>query len=122
MLESPTTSNLEDLSEAKSQHSIYEEDEPRRPVCAKRPLININSNDFRVDIPEFEAQLDPKQFLGWLSTIKRVFEHEDVPEDKKVKLVALKLRKYASLRWINLCAKKNKKLKREDPNVGEDEN
>ena len=49
-IESPTGSRLEDLSEAESQHSIYEE-EPRTSARARRPIINIDSNDFRVDIP-----------------------------------------------------------------------
>jgi len=66
ILESPTGSNLEESSEAESQHSMYEEDEPRRPVRARRPPSNINSNDFRVDIPEFEGKLDPEEFLDWL--------------------------------------------------------
>jgi len=63
ILESLTYSNLEELNEAESQHSIYEEDEPRRPVRARRPPININSIDFKVDIPEFEGKLDPEEFL-----------------------------------------------------------
>jgi len=57
----------------------------------KRPTINVNSNDFRVDILEFEGKLDPKEYLDWLSTIERVFKYKDVPEDKKVKLMTLKL-------------------------------
>ena len=52
-----------------------------------------NNLDFRVDIPEFEGQLDPDSFLDWLRTVERVFDYKDVPEEKKVKLVALKLRK-----------------------------
>jgi len=112
-LESPTTSNIEDLSGAESQHSIYEEDEPRRPVRAKRPAININSNDFGVDIPEFEGKLDPEEFLDWLSTVERVFDYKDVLEDKNVNLVALKLQKYASLWWTNLCAKRIRNGKEE---------
>jgi len=105
-LESPSGSNPEDLSEAESQHSVNEDKEPRTPVRARRPTFNVNSDNFRVDIPEFEGKLDPEEFLGWLSTVERVFEYKDVPEDKKVKLVALKLRKYASLWWTNLCAKR----------------
>ena len=53
VLESPIGFNSEGLSEAARKHLIYEEDEPRTPVCARRPPININSNHFRVDIPEF---------------------------------------------------------------------
>jgi len=104
-IESPTSSHLEDFSEAESQHSIYEE-EPRTSARVKRPTINVNSNDFRVDILEFEGKLDPKEYLDWLSTIERIFKYKDVPEDKKVKLMTLKLWKCASLWWTNLCAKR----------------
>ena len=67
--------------------------------------------DFRVDIPEFEGQLDPDHFLDWLQTVERVFEYKDIPDDKKVKLVALKLRKYASIWWANLVATRVRKGK-----------
>ena len=70
ILESPSGSNLDEVSEAKSQHSEYEgEAEPRRtPRKEWRPPTN--SNDFRIDIPEFEGKLDPDEFLEWLHTIK----------------------------------------------------
>ena len=29
-----------------------------------------NSNDFKVEIPEFEGTLDPNEFLEWLHTVK----------------------------------------------------
>ena len=35
--------------------------------------------------------------MEWLHTAERIFEYKEVPKDKKVKLLALKLRKYASL-------------------------
>ena len=111
IMQSPIGSNLEELSVAESRHLIYEEDVPRSPVWAKRPPISINLNDFRLDIPEFKCKLDPEEFLDRHSTVKRVFEYKDVPQDKKVKLVALKLQKYASLWWINLCAKRIKNRK-----------
>ena len=67
--------------------------------------------DFRVDIPEFEGQLDPDQFIDWLQTVERVFEYKDVPDDKKVKLVALKLRRYASVWWQNVISSRVRKGK-----------
>ena len=71
--------------EEKSYHanSSYEEDFPRRQESSL--------GNFRVDIPEFEGQLDPDHFLDWLQTVERVFEYKDVGEDRKVKIVALKL-------------------------------
>ena len=73
--------------------------------------MQANSNYFRVEIPEYEGKLDPEEFLDWLHTVERVFEYEDIPEEKKVMLVALRLRKYASLSWTNLCAKRVRESK-----------
>ena len=89
--------------EEKSYHAnSSEEDTPRRTQRKHGGSLG----DFRVDIPEFEGQLDPDHFLDWLQTVERVFEYKDIPKDKKVKLVALKLRKYASIWWANLVAKR----------------
>ena len=84
----------------------YEEDAySRMPRRHSRPQ-DRSHHDFRVDIPEFEGQLDPDVFLDWLQTVERVFEFKDIPEDRKVKLVALKLRKYASIWWSNVVSKR----------------
>ena len=64
-----------------------------------------------MDIPEFEGQLDPDHFLDWLQTVERLFKYKDISDDKKVKLVALKLRKYASIWCANLVATRVRKGK-----------
>ena len=56
-----------------------------------------NSNDFRVEIPEFEGKLDQDECLDWLRIMERIFDYKEVSKDKKVKLIAFKLRKYSSL-------------------------
>jgi len=61
------------------------------------PRFQDNSKDFRVEILEFEGKLDPYENLECMHTVDKVFQHKDVPDDKKVKLVALRLRKYAFL-------------------------
>jgi len=38
--------------------------------------------------------------------VERIFEYKEILENKKVKLVALELRKYASLWWTNLLTKR----------------
>jgi len=86
------------------------DEEPLR-MPELEPRMQFNSNDFRVEIPEYEGKLDPEEFLDWLHMMERVFEYKDVPEDRKVKLVALRLRKYASLWWTNLCAKRVRERK-----------
>jgi len=73
---------------------LSEEEPPKRSKRRQRPLTN--SNDFGVEILEFESKLDPDEFVEWLRIVEKIFEYEEVLEDKKVKLVALKLKKYAS--------------------------
>jgi len=80
---------------------LMEEDEGRGPFLPRRER-NIDSKV----IPKFEGQLDPGLFLEWLWTVESVFAYEDIPEANKVKLVALRLRKYASNWWANLVAKR----------------
>ena len=66
-------------------------------MARPKPRLQANSNDFRVEIPEFKGKLDLEEFLDWMHIVEHVSEDKLVPEDKKVKLVALRLRKYASL-------------------------
>ncbi|VFQ89741.1 unnamed protein product [Cuscuta campestris] len=72
-----------------------------------KPKANEGS-DFKVDIPTFEGKNDPDEFLEWLETVERVFDFKDVSNEKKVKIVALKFRKYASTWWTNTCTKRRR--------------
>lgn len=51
------------------------------------------------------------EFIDWLRTVDRIFEYRDVSESTKVKMVALKLRSYASTWWSNICASRDRKGK-----------
>jgi len=59
-----------------------------------------------VEIPEFKGRLDPDEFLEWLQAVERAFEFKKLPEAKKAKLVALKLRSFACLWWTSLLDKR----------------
>jgi len=61
------------------------------------PRFQANSNDFRVEILEFEVTLDPDEFFKWMHIGERIFEYKDIHKVKKVTLVAFRQRKYASL-------------------------
>jgi len=96
--------------EASNAISFSEDDVPfERTERRTRPTFN--SNDFKVEIPEFEGKLDPDEFIEWLQTVECIFEFKEISEDKKVKIVALRLRKYASLWWTNLNAKRTRERK-----------
>nr|GFB17832.1 RNA-directed DNA polymerase [Tanacetum cinerariifolium] len=58
--------------------------------------------DFKFDIPKFDGKIQPDEFLDWLHTIQKVFDFKKVSEDRKMKIVSIKLQKHASLWWENL--------------------
>jgi len=102
-----------DDSEEEESNSLGDSDEDvytRRSRWHHRPH-DRSYNDFKVDILEFEGQLEPDLFLDWLQTVERVFEFKDTTDETKVKLVALKLRKYASIWWSNVVIKRVRKGK-----------
>nr|GEU95761.1 hypothetical protein [Tanacetum cinerariifolium] len=66
------------------------------------------SNDIKVDIPEYDGKLDLNEFVEWLRTVELVFDYKQTTEENKVKIVALKLRKYASTWWSNVCLKRER--------------
>jgi len=70
-------------------------------------------NDIKVDIPYFEGKIQPDEFVDWLQNVERVFEYKEVPEEQKVKIVVVKLKKHTLIWWENLkrkrkCEGKNK--------------
>ncbi|VFQ82894.1 unnamed protein product [Cuscuta campestris] len=70
-----------------------------------------DGSDFKVDVPTFEGKNEPDEFLEWLETVERVFDFKEVSDEKKVKIVALKFRKYASTWWTNTCTKRRRNHK-----------
>jgi len=63
-------------------------------------------NDIKVDIPDFDGELQPNEFDDWLQAIECVFEYKEIPEENKLKIVAVKLKKHALIWWENLKRKR----------------
>lgn len=56
----------------------------------------------KVDTPEFDGRLDPNKLYDWLLAIERALDYKEVPPDRIIKLVTIKLTKNASLWWDNM--------------------
>ena len=56
----------------------------------------------KINLPEFDGRMDLNEFLDWLNMVEHVFEYYDLPEREKMKLVAIKMCKNASIWWKNL--------------------
>ena len=64
-----------------------------------------------MDTLEFEGWSNVNDFLDWIIMVERVFEFHDPLEQKKVKLMALKLRKNTFFWWENLKKQREKERK-----------
>jgi len=73
---------------------------------SRSDLRQLRMNDIKIDISDFEGNLQPDDFLDWLETVECVFEYKKVLEEQKVKIVAVKLKKHASIWWKNLKRKR----------------
>ena len=71
----------------------------------------LQMNDIKVDIPEFEGNLEPNDFLDWLQSVERLFKYKKVPEEQKVKIVAAKLKQHTLIWWENLKRKRKREGK-----------
>ncbi|XP_039123371.1 uncharacterized protein LOC120259988 [Dioscorea cayenensis subsp. rotundata] len=56
----------------------------------------------RVDISEFHGGLQAEEFLDWLTTVEEILEFKGVPDDRRVVLVATRLRGRATAWWQQL--------------------
>lgn len=79
---------------------------------APRRQPQVREGDVKIDIPEFDGKLQGDVFLDWLYTVERIFDFKEYSEERKVKLVAIKLKGYASLWWENLKRERNREGRR----------
>jgi hypothetical protein len=47
---------------------------------------------FKLDILEFQGCFQPEEFLEWVATVKEVLDFKEVPEERRVSLVAATFR------------------------------
>ena len=98
MVESETKPSSQD-GESKDQSE--EEEQPRRRNHVKR-WNQEPRDDTKAEILEFDGKTQGDELLEWLLTIEHVFVLKEYTEEIKVKLVAIKLKTYASLWWKNV--------------------
>ncbi|GJW97046.1 reverse transcriptase domain-containing protein [Tanacetum coccineum] len=72
---------------------------------------DVKRGDEGIDIPDFEGKSHPDEFIDWLYTVERVFDIKNLSDEQKVKLVAIKLKKNASIWWEHVIKQRNRKGK-----------
>ena len=62
----------------------------------------------KIDIQEFKGKIKPEEYIDWLNTVERVFDYKEILDHRKVKIVAIKLKTYASAWWEQLKIRREK--------------
>ncbi|XP_027351492.1 uncharacterized protein LOC113862615 [Abrus precatorius] len=91
-----------------SENDSEESDYSSNTSHPRRKSTRGYFDNIKIDIPEFEERLQPDEFVDWLQTVERVFELKEILDEQKVKIVAVKLKKHASIWWENIKKKRER--------------
>ncbi|XP_074265604.1 uncharacterized protein LOC141588046 [Silene latifolia] len=109
--------DMSDTDESMAKEKKKESDTPseseEEDEQPKRKSKNKNDDDrgLKLDIPDFDGEMDPEKFLDWVRQAERVFEYKEYDDKKQFKVAILKLTKYASLWYENLKKQRRKEGK-----------
>ena len=53
-------------------------------------------NGLKIDIPEFQGGLTTEEFLDWVATVEEILDFKEVPDSKRVLLVATRFQEGAA--------------------------
>ncbi|XP_031263538.1 uncharacterized protein LOC116121740 [Pistacia vera] len=75
---------------------------------ARRRRRVDDDKGIKIDLPEFNGSLDPKDFIDWLHEIEWVFEFKNYNDENRCKVAILKFKEYTSLWWENTRKKRER--------------
>ena len=70
--------------------NLFGQRRPRRETQTTDPIRNVG---VKIEIPNFDGRAQVDEFIDQLSTVECIFELKDIPDNLKVKIMALKNRK-----------------------------
>ena len=73
-----------------------------REIVARTHDSHSWEKSLKIDLPEFQGNLSPEEFLDWLNAIDEIMDFKGVPVDRRVPLVATRFRGRASAWWQQL--------------------
>ncbi|KAI8547347.1 hypothetical protein RHMOL_Rhmol07G0188400 [Rhododendron molle] len=94
------TEEEEEASAGEDEENPFARDLARR---GNRRPVDTGSHRWeaglKIDLPEFHGTLQPEEFLDWLFSIEEILEFKEVPDNKRVPLVATRFRGREAAWW-----------------------
>ncbi|XP_058774997.1 uncharacterized protein LOC131649250 [Vicia villosa] len=94
------------------EDSSSDEEEPHDEEDNRRNLQNNHDYRVKADIPLFYRTMGVEELLDWKIDVDRFFDVMGVPENKQVKMVAIRLKSTAAVWWDKLVVQRQRKRKR----------
>ncbi|CAA0806050.1 F-box associated ubiquitination effector family protein, partial [Striga hermonthica] len=66
---------------------------------------------FRVEIPEFDGGVDGSEFVDWWAAVEATLSFKEVPDERRVALVATCFRGRAAVWWMNVSSLRHRQGK-----------
>lgn len=86
---------------------------PRDDHCRQRRWEDRGDDlNLKIEIPEYNGSLRGDDFIEWIEAIECIFEYQMIPNDRKVKIVAMRLRGRASAWWEQIKGMRERRGKR----------
>ncbi|CAN1237628.1 hypothetical protein LINGRAPRIM_LOCUS1925 [Linum grandiflorum] len=74
----------------------------RHPYHSPKRANHRLEQGFKVEIPTFDGNLQPEEFIDWLSQVEEILDFKEVPEERCVSLVKICLLGSAQAWWQKL--------------------
>ena len=100
-MESRNQGNVDggDVSEPKIASTEEEEHIAITPEMIFLKLVLKSSSKLRPEIPIYQEILNPEELIDQINDMKKLFNYEEMEEEKKVKFVVTKLKGHETLWW-----------------------
>ena len=88
-----------DVSEPKIESPEEEEHVAITPEMRFLKLVLGSTSKPRLEIPIYQRSLNPKELIDWINDMEKLFDYEEIEEEKRVKFDVTKLMGHATLWW-----------------------
>lgn len=100
-MESRNQGNVDDEDVSELEIESLEEEEHIAITLEMIFLKSVlgSSSKPRPEIPIYQGRLNPEELIDWINDMEKLFDCEEMKEEKKVKFVVTKLKGHATLWW-----------------------
>ena len=75
-------------------------------------MLSRGNSKPAIEVVPYDGKLDTNVVLDWISDIKKFFEYENTPNNKKVKIAFTRLKGHALLWWEHLQTNRQRRGKK----------